>query len=197
MAKVIELRVRGTNAPGKLITSRPWEFRCSPWISKYFLQVPKGLYKEKGPADSPEPTPRHLEVRGSAAYTVQAAFAYRHNEEKMREVYYLAGLVDCMINRVNPLLRTKFIEHLYEKILTMKGLLNVNWFGTMDRVLLPLDGRLFNDREYRESLSRAGSMQALYRVIREGTESMFDILSQEYVFFVPDRGNGNGKTISR
>jgi len=54
------------------------------------------------------------------AYTIRSIFLYRSNEEKMREVYYLAGLVDCMINRVHPLLRTDSISEMYKKIITLK-----------------------------------------------------------------------------
>lgn len=119
---------------------------------------------------------------------MQAAFAYRENEEKMREVYYLAGLIDCMINRVNPLLRTDLIRELYRKVMTLKSLLDMNWYGSLDEVLLPLDERFFSTLRYRERLSGARTMKAMYRIIRKGTDGMFDSLSLEYVFYTPGRG---------
>ena len=30
------------------------------------------------------------------AFTIQGLFRFRENEEKMREVYYLAGLINCL-----------------------------------------------------------------------------------------------------
>jgi len=121
------------------------------------------------------------------AYTIQALFASRANEEKMREVYYLAGLMDCMINRVNPLLRTDLIRDMYKKVATLKSILNTDWYGSVDQILFPLDPRLYNPSEYVECLSKAETMKDLYAVIRDGTDEMFDILSLEYVFYTPGR----------
>lgn len=198
MVRVIDIRDRAGYSPGNRITRKPWEFRWSCWRSKYFIQIPRtqALQLERqGKGHRGQQPPAHTELRGGMAYTVQAAFTYRDNEEKMRDVYYLAGLIDCMINRVSPLLRTDLIRHLYSKVMTMKGLLNITWYGAMDQVLLPLDERLFSDREYRETLGKAASLKALYGVIREASDAMFDILSREYVFYTPCRGDSNGKRI--
>jgi len=73
----------------------------------------KEIY-EKGDAGV-QHLPPHYVLGGSMAYTIRSIFLYRSNEEKMREVYYLAGLVDCMINRVHPLLRTDSISEMYKK----------------------------------------------------------------------------------
>jgi hypothetical protein len=122
------------------------------------------------------------------ACTIHSLYTYRHNEEKMRDVYYLAGLIDCMINQVNPLFRTGRIKALYNKIVTLKKLLGANWYGPIDQVLFPIDDRYFNQLAYRESVSRAESMNQCYRTVRDGTEEMFHILSREYIFYTPGRG---------
>ena len=106
----------------------------------------------------------------------------------MREVYYLAGLIDCMINQVNPLLRTDLIRSMYKRINTLKKGLNINWYGHLDQVLFPIDVQFLNTVEYRDTLSSAKTMKALYRFIREGIDEMFDILALEYVFYSPGRG---------
>ena len=198
MSIVINMKDRVLAGPDNLITSRPWEFRWSHWESRHFIQLLRthslGLekqhraLKDKKNAIVLEPMPPHAVLDGGLAYTVRAAFGNRENEAKMREIYYLAGLVDCMINQVNPLLRTPLFKQLYDKVMTMKGLLNMDWYGVMDQVLLPLEGRLFDQKDYMKKLSAAGSMKALYRAIREGTNAMFDILAREYVFYAPGRG---------
>ncbi len=132
--------------------------------------------------------PPHYVLTGSMAFTIQGLFRYRENEEKMREVYYLAGLIDCIIHQVTPLLRTAAIKEMYGKITTLKAFLDMNWYGSMDQVLLPLDAQFHNESEYRGSLVKAPTMIELYRVIKEGTEEMFEILSHEYTFYTPGRG---------
>jgi hypothetical protein len=106
----------------------------------------------------------------------------------MRDVYYLAGLVDCMINQINPLLRTDSINDLYKKVLTLKQTLNATWFGAIDQVLFPIDAGFYNFDAYRNTLNKASSLPDLYRAIREGCEDMFAILCVEYVFYTPGMG---------
>jgi hypothetical protein len=197
MGKIIKLKQVGGSAPDNLISSKPWEFRRADWESMHFIQLLRsqsGLLEkhrqevyEKG-EDRIYHLPPHFVLGGSMAFTVRALFLFSGNEERMREVYYLAGLIDCMIHQVTPLLRTEAIKEMYNKIKTLKSLLNVNWYGSIDQVLLPLDTQFHNDSEYRGSLSRASTMKDLYRLIREGTDLMFDILSLEYVFYTPGRG---------
>lgn len=190
MAKVIDLTERMGNLDSSLIVSRPWEFRRSDREGKYFLQMarPCSEILERTRRECPQrELPAHFVLRGGMAYTIRASYAYREDEEKMREVYYLAGLIDCMINQVSPLLRTDIIRDLYRKIMTLKGLLCVSWYGTLDQVLFPLDEGFFSLHLYRERLCGARSMKALYGIIRQATEEMFDILSAEYVFYIPGR----------
>ena len=130
-------------------------------------------------------------LEGGAAYTIRAMCTNLANEEKMREIYYLIGLMDCMINQVNPILRTDLLRAVYKKVFSMKKKLNVHIYGPLDQVLLPIDARFFNKRLYQLSLNRARTVQELYKVIREGTDGMFDVISSEYVFYCPGLGNSN------
>ena len=198
MGKVIHFRDKGV-PPDNLITLKPFEFRAADWESGHFIQMLKSQssvlekhrkeISEKGEAGVHD-LPPHYVLGGSMAYTIRSLFLYRANEEKMREVYYLAGLMDCMINRVHPLLRTDNIAEMYKKIVTLKTLLSANWYGSLDQVLFPLDIQFYDDAEYRHRLSHAANMKELYHVIREQTDDLFDILSLEYVFYTPGRGTG-------
>ena len=193
MGKVIRLVTRREQDRNNLITTTPWEFRWSDGRSRFFCQVPKGhaAFFEKGSVSTgreglpPSADCRHL--KGGLACTIQALFLQRHNEEKMRQIYYLAGLVDCMINRRNPLLRTRHIRGLYGKVMTLKSILCLHWHGTIDQVLLPVNETDHPVLEYPAALSRAETMKELYRIIREATDEMFDILSRDYIFYAPVR----------
>jgi hypothetical protein len=193
MGKIIRLVTKREKDRNNLITITPWEFRWSDGGSRFFSQVPKGYaaFFEKGRVShgrkdlTPLAGCRHL--KGGLACTIQAIFLQRHNEEKMRQIYYLAGLVDCMINRRNPLLRTHHIRGLYGKVMTLKRILCLNWYGSIDQVLLPVSEAGHLVLEYPAALSRAETMKELYRIIREATDEMFDILSRDYVFYAPGR----------
>ena len=190
MAKIISFRKKTENVPDYLITAYPWEFRRPEWGSKYFIQILKSHWEEieSQIEKSSKPPPSCFVLKDSMANTIMGIYDYRDNMEKMREVYYLAGLIDCMINQVNALLRTDHISAMYNKVTTLKRILEVNWYGSMDQVLFPIDSRLYNHHEYRKRLSGTATMKDLYRIIREGTDEMFDILSSKYVFFTPGEG---------
>ena len=196
MGKVLEFKELRGATPNNLIALKPLEFRSADWESVHFIQMQRSqsLELEKHREEVYEQRdgvvynlPPHFVLSGSMAFTVQGLFRFRENEEKMREVYYLAGLIDCMIHQVTPLLRTEAIKEMYTKIRTIKSLLNVNWYGSIDQVFLPLDTRWHNESEHRGPLSAASTMKQLYRLIREGTDEMFDILCLEYVFYAPQR----------
>lgn len=197
MAKIIEFKEKPPAPPDNLISSKPWEFRWADWESKHFVQMLRSQsarlekHREEVCAKGGKGVwhlPPHFVLKGGMAYTVQAVYIHRSSETKMRDVYYLAGLIDCMINRTNALLRTDLIRDIYRKVMTLKSVLNMNWYGSLDRVFLPLDTVYYDDTEYKAALAKATTMKALYRAIREGTDDMFDILSFEYVFYTPGRG---------
>jgi hypothetical protein len=189
MAEIITFRKRANEGPGDLITAAPWEFRRAGWKSRFFIQMPKSsgerLFKGQ---ENPQNLPPHFVLMGGMAHTIQGIYGFRQDREKMRAVYYLAGLIDCMINQVNPLLRTDLIRDIYKRITSLKKVLDVNWYGHMDQVLLPLDGRFFDLEKYRGGLYRAETMKGLYDLIREGTHEMFDVLAAQYIFFTPGEG---------
>jgi hypothetical protein len=194
--KVIRLKDRSGGPPDNLIVSTPWEFRRSDWESLHFIQMLKSqsarleahrreIYWKGG--SGIWHLPSHFTLKGGMAYTIQGMYAYRNDGDKMKEVYYLTGLVDCMINQSNPILRTDLIRDLYKRVMDLRNALKVSWCGPLDQVLFPLDVQFHNEIEYREKLSTARTMKTLYQRIRESTREMFDILSLEYVFYTPGR----------
>ena len=196
MGKIIQFNKHPGKVQNGLINLSPWEFRKPEWPSKFFTQMLKKDFREfseKGESTSKSPW-GHI-LKDSLSNTIHAVFSYKDNHENMKEVYYLTGLIDCIINQTNPLLRTDSIGEMYKKIKTFKEILGVNWYGKMENVLLPIDENLFNLGEYRAGLSGAGTMKELYSFIRRGTEEMFSILASEYVFFLPGEGYiKNGRT---
>ena len=193
MAKVIRLYPNREKSRNNLITTSPWEFRWAESGSRFFRQVLKRdaalVEKTRGfrGCDAPVSVAGWHDLKGGLGNTIQALFLQRDDEEKMRQIYYLAGLVDCMINRRHPLLRTRHLRGLYGKVMTLKSIFCLNWYGPIDQVLLPLHAAGLGFTGYPTTLARAATMQELYRIIRKATDDMFDILSRDYVFYAPGR----------
>jgi hypothetical protein len=192
MGDIIPFKKAGSHS-GKLILSHAFEFRKANWKSVHFVQM---LRSQSEKLENPCPgnhydhthLPMHFVLKNGNASTIHNLYYYRHSEEQMKEVYYLSGLIDCVINRVCPLLRTAMVNDIYRKVITLKKLLNVNWYGQMDQVLLPLDLHLYNTNSYNHRLSQAKTMKELYDSIRLGTDEMFQILKTDYVFYTPGDG---------
>ena len=197
MGEIIRLRDKTRKPPDNLITKGPWEFRRAGWETSHFIQIPRYYAAilelqraesySKGDKDI-HTIPSHHALQGGLAHTIRAIYTCRESEERMREVYYLIGLMDCMINQVNPILRTDLVRALYKKVFAMKETYNIHWYGPVDQVLLPIDPRYYNDVKYRSSLKMARTMKELYLAIRKGSDEMFDILSHKYVFYCPGIG---------
>jgi len=198
MGKIVHLYPKSEGPPENVIISKPWEFRKADWPLNHFIQMPKSqcarleslrqeIHKAGRRYTVPD-LPPHFSLHQGTAYTIRAMLFYRDNEERMREVYYLTGLMDCMINQVNPILRTDLLRGMYKKVFTMKKEFNVNWYGPFNKLLLPIDHRFFNELKYHSSLNSARTMKSLYQAIKAGTDKMFDILADNYVFYCPGTG---------
>jgi len=190
MGEVIHIRDRRQRRNSSdRVPSGPWEFRKAPWRTPFFTQMARPLADQLSPFEDPIPSvPPHFTLNHGLACTIQAMYANRRDETRMRQTYYLVGLTDCMINQVNPILRTDVLRAMYKKVFAMKADFNIHWHGTLEQVLLPIDARFYDEAAYRSMIRQAATLQTLYRAIREGTDAMFDILSREYVFFCPSIG---------
>jgi hypothetical protein len=200
MGKLVRLKSKTVQPPETLISRKPWEFRRADWETAHFIQMRKSrsrqLERRRTGVCAREKQeawrlPPHYILDGGVAYTIRALFAHRDNETRMRDVYYLAGLMDCLINQVNPVLRTDLLRDMYNQVYFLKSRLNINWYGPLDKVLLPLNAQCFPQEKYRTSLYGAVTLKDLYRAIRRGTYEMFDIISHEYVIYCPSLGKSS------
>ena len=198
MAKIIYLGENPEKPPDNLVTLKPLEFRKADWGTMQFVQMLRsssaGLEQHRTETykkgnSGPWQLPPHYLLTGGMAHTIRALYNYREDEVRMREVYYLMGLVDCMINQVNPILRTDLIRDMYKKVFEMKEALRIHWQGHLAQILLPIDTQYYSEFEYRLSLTGAPTLKKLYQTIRSGTDEMFEILSLEYVFYRPSAGS--------
>ena len=194
MGEIIHLQPKLSVPPDNLFTKKPLEFRKADWETTQFIQMSKfnsaklechreEVYK-KGESGIWQ-LPSHFSLSGGMDNTIRAMYIYREDEERMREAYYLTGLMDCMINQVNEILRTDLLRAMYKKVFSMRKELNIHWYGPLGQIWLPIGSHFYNEFEYKSSLTRARTMKELYRAIRKGTDEMLDILCLEYVFYCP------------
>ena len=198
MARIIKFEKKPKKAAVNSPESGPWEFKRIDRNGKYFIQVLKRDWeRQENRTGAPENLPNHIVLKGGMSCTIHGVYIYRTDREKMKGVYYLAGLIDCMINRSNPVLRTDLLRDVFKRAKNLKKELKINWYGHMDQVLLPIENRYFDSQSYESDLSAARTLKELYKIIQDGTDRMFDILCTEYLFLLPSEGmhdHGNEKT---
>lgn len=130
--------------------------------------------------------PSHISLEDGYHYTILGLFRYRTNEQKMRRVYRLAGLMECVTNASSAILRTDLLRRFYQMILEERETLNVVWRGNVRHFLLPVYPELRDPNLFFYRVEKAESLKELFQTIEADTNEQLDIIGQNYVFYVPE-----------
>jgi hypothetical protein len=196
VADVIDITER-LPAPDNLIVSHPLEFRKGEWHTGYALMCTRDesdRYERHRIEAFRAPghqhialVPNHLVLDGGYHYTVLGLFRYRSEEAKMRRVYRLAGLMECVTNAPSAILRTDLLRRFYKSILEERKQLDLAWRGNVHHFLLPIHPHVRNPSILFQNIAGAESLKGLYEAIDSETNAQFNILRSHYVFYLPSR----------
>lgn len=195
MGDIIDLKARSGRL-NNLITATPLEFRRGSWLKGYAMMCTKeesrrfeehrlealGTHGHQHIAF----VPNHFTLDGGSHFTIMALFRYREDESAMRRIYRLAGLMECVTNAPSGVLRSDLIRRFYQTIMEDREALNVVWRGNVQHFLLPLHTELRNPNLFLHNIAQAESLKELYCAIEAETNLQFDILSEKYVFYMPE-----------
>lgn len=195
MADIIELRDR-QRPPDNIVTLRPLEFRKGDWhlgstmmvkreeSARYEMHRLKAFSRE-GHAHVAY-VPNHFTLDDGTHYTLVGLYRHRNDEALMRRVYRLAGWMECVTNAPSPILRTDLLRRFYKSILEEREALNLVWRGNVRYFLFPIHVDYYNPNLLMHRVSQSESLKDLYAVIEEETDQQFDILTEHYVFYLPE-----------
>ena len=194
MADIIDLSSRFK--PGhNLIAMSPLEFRKGEWLSgkRYFVHAGR-ICKTGSPApeDNPGQAPynacpkSYYPGRRLSLHKSLWLFRFREDESRMRRLYRLAGLMECVTKAPSPVLRTDLVRRFFKIINEEREQLNVSWKGNVRNFLLPLHAEHYKPGVFIDTISSAPSLKDLLAGIEKETDSQFDILANSYVFYVPE-----------
>ncbi len=193
MADIIDLSTR--LKPGNnLIVAHPLEFRRGDWLAGSAILCSRQesakfeARRVKAPQDRPfiSPVPNHLTLDGGYYYTAVWLFRFREDEPRLRRLYYLAGLMECITRAPSPVLRTDLVRRFFKIINEEREKLGVAWKGHVHNFLLPLYPEHYNPNTFLNAIQDAPSMKDLLERIEEQTNAQFEILGAHYVFYVPE-----------
>jgi len=192
MAKVIPF-TSGEPVKSNLVCAKPLCFRCCDWggVEPAQVSLPESNKYEsrrKKALLQGEPlsfAPPCLTLRGSLAYTAQALFSRRDDEKAMREVYFLAGLMELATGLAHDVLRTDMIHRLFGVIGEISADLGLQWPSWQEGFLLLLTDREYPRSHLADRLARAETLKELLETLRQETDVQFDLAAQGYVYYVP------------
>jgi hypothetical protein len=195
MARIIPFE-SGRDADDNLICRTPLEFRRGDWRKGRALQCLRSEAERyqahrrqalAGGHNHLRFVPEHFSLLPGCESTLRGIYRWREREEAAREIYYLAGLMECVVNSTSALLRTDLLRSLYNTIMKLRGRLNMSWTGDSSQFLLPLHPHLYQRSNFFESIHRATTLKALYDTVKGETTAQFNLLAGEYVFYLPQQ----------
>jgi hypothetical protein len=194
MANVIDFTSKDRH-PENLITVAPPEFRHGDWHGGFAMLCTREAsakyetHREAALGRSGHGhiafVPNHVSLAGGYHYTVLGLVRYREDGLMMRRVYRLAGLMECVVSIPSPVLRTDLLRRFYQSIIEEREALNVVWRGDVQHFLLPLNAEHYHPNRFPQAVAKAESLKELYSVIGAETDSQFDVLSRNYVIYLP------------
>ncbi|MDR3569466.1 MAG: hypothetical protein P4L43_15695 [Syntrophobacteraceae bacterium] len=193
MADIIDLSSR--LAPGRnLISVTPLEFRKGEWLSGSAILCTREesekleSQRKKSTPDRPLMTlvPDHRTLDGGYHYTSLGLFRLRDDELRMRRLYRLAGLMECVTRAPSPVLRTDLVRRFFKIVNEEREKLGVSWKGNVRSFLLPLRIDHYNPAVFLDTIVGAASLKELLSGIERETNAQFDLLAAHYVFYVPE-----------
>ncbi len=187
MADIIDLTSR-LKPGGNLLSAAPLEFRRGEWLSLSALLCTRqeSALLESQPKKSTALVPESQTLDGGCHYTCLYLFRFREDALRMRRLYRLAGLMECVTGVPSPVLRTDLVRRFFKIINEERESLGVSWKGNVRSFLLPLRSEHYDQRAFLSAMSSAPSLKELLDRITSETDSQFDILAANYVFYVPE-----------
>ncbi|HYA03266.1 MAG TPA: hypothetical protein VEI04_09140 [Syntrophobacteria bacterium] len=195
MAKIISFE-DGRKIEDNLICRQPLEFRRGDWHQGQVIQTLRAdaekyqAHRRQALAGGHRHltfVPEHFDLVAGLDHTIMGLYRWRQGERHVREVYRLAGLMECVVNASCPLLRTDLLHSLYRAILELRQRLNVSWVGGSSQFILPLHPHLYERKRFFERIYQADTLKMLYEVVEQETTIQFNLLAAEYVFYLPQR----------
>ncbi|ABK17599.1 hypothetical protein Sfum_1914 [Syntrophobacter fumaroxidans MPOB] len=196
VADIIQFKDRGGGRGDNVIVRRPLEFRRGEWRSGFVMMCTR---EESGRFEAHREdalraeghrhvafVPDHITLDGGLHFTVMGLYRHRDDEASMRRVYRLAAMMECVTKEPSPILRTDLLRRFYKTITEERDALRVIWRGSVQDFLLPVHPVWYDLQRFGRRVAGAGSLKALYDVIREESDAQFDVLSLHYVFYLPE-----------
>ena len=192
MSKILPFPVKKNPDP-HIICQKPFRLRRAEWETRTPAMV--GLHQAALFEDHLEETgklgvpisfvPSHVPLKGGPDQTIMALFRFRDQEEAMRKVYFLAGLMELATRMSHDLLRTDLIRRVFETIRGLSRELVLRWSSGQQGFLLPLPESLYPMARLARKLETAASYKELMSILEEETLVQFDLAAKHFVYYLP------------
>lgn len=191
MADILHFPVRACPKDNVIVTT-PLEFRIAPFAISGLAMVTKEAqlaYEKKMDGEDNPCFPTYLKISGTRAATLWNLFKWKSNEKALTGVYELACLMECLTTMKQPVLRSYLLRRVYERVKNLQLKYRVSWhINEFNGFLLPLPDYLYMDQVFRARVESADNLKLLYSYINQESIKQFQVLSDNFVFYMPMRG---------
>lgn len=177
-----------------VISDSPYRLRWGDWRTAHIIQVhvhPAAIYedqRQEALAQGRDPggqMPPHFVLDGGMHETAQAFLRHRQNEEALREVTYLAALMEALVNTPCAILRTDLIRRVYQEVEGLSQRLGLRWRGRAGHFLLPLNEDAGNPQALEQRVAPLDNLQEFFRTLKEIAGQRHQALAKGYVIYYP------------
>ncbi len=179
---------------GHIISQGPYRLRWGDWRTVNIIQVhvhPAAIYedqRQEALAQGRDPggqMPPHFVLDGGMHETAQAILRHREDEEALRQVNYLAALMEALVNTPCAILRTDLIRRVYQEVETLSNRLGLRWRGRAGHFLLPLNEDALNPQMLEQRVAPLDNLQEFFRTLKEIAGQRHQALAKSYVIYYP------------
>lgn len=179
-----------------IICQKPLRLRWGDWQTPHVIQVHVGsaaVYEDQRAEDLAagrplgHQMPAHFTLDGGMNETALALLRHRASEESLRQVSYLAGLMECLTNIPCAILRTDLIRRVYQEAQQLIREYNLNWRGRVGHFLLPVMEDAQDPKRLEKAVRDIDSLKDFFSTVRLITDQRHDALAKDFVFYFPRR----------
>lgn len=201
MSRVIDIKGgRGGSGPRDpdehIICQKPLRLRWGDWHTPHVIQVHVGsaaLYEHQREQDLAAgrrlgyQMPSHFTLDGGMHETALALMRHRHSEESLRQVGFLAGLMECLINVPCAILRTDLIRRVYQEVQELSRQLGLAWRGRVGHFMLPVMEDAQDPKHLEIAVRDIDNLKGFFTTVRAITDRRYTALAKDFVIYYPRR----------
>lgn len=194
MGSTLEFPTPPGGGDDHVISQSPYRLRWADWRIANIILVhvqSAAVYEDQRQEDlaqGREPggqVPPHFVLDGGMQQTAMAILRHHRDPQALRDISYLAALMEALVNTPCAILRTDLIRRVYQEVDALSSRLSLRWQGQAEQFLLPLNEDAQHPGLFAQRVPPLDNLQEFFQVLGEIADQRHQALGKSYVFYYP------------